>query len=65
VKWYKQPLGYEHVVIVPDSMESDGQQWVLYGREIKNPNNFVTVTGICWEKTDTLYKLATTIGELP
>jgi len=44
------PIGYGHVVVVPDRMESDGRQWVLYGRELRNPNNFVTINGICWEK---------------
>jgi hypothetical protein len=65
IKVLGEPIGYDPVVIIPDTIESDGRQWVMYARELRAPDSYRTITGTCWDKQPMLYKIADSTGDMP
>jgi hypothetical protein len=65
ITYNPKPLGFEPVVIIPDSMESDCQIWVIYAREYYSTiQHDVQVDGFCGQKHPSIYLLAKNVGEL-
>ena len=60
-----EPIGYTPVVIIPDTMESDGQRWVIYAREYYSTRKAeVQIDGFCGQKHPDIYFLEKNVGGL-